>query len=53
MPTKTKFNITKMGILCWMSEYIGQYRIRNENKCIKEKVMIALIMKKMVESCLR
>ena len=36
-----------------MSEYIGQYRFRNENKCIKEKVMIALIIEKMVESCLR
>lgn len=45
---KHKFNIAKMRMLCWMSEHIRQDRIRNE--CTSDKVRVAPIQEKMVES---
>lgn len=37
--------------MCWVSGHTRQDRIRNE--CIREKIKVALIEEKMIESCLR
>ena len=44
---KKKNNIAEMMMLRWMSKHTRQNRIRN--KCIKEKVRVASIVKKMIK----
>jgi len=43
--------VVKMTMLCWMCDKTGQDRIRNDN--IRERVGVAPIVKKMVETRLR
>ena len=45
---ENKLNVAEMRMLRWMSRHTEQDRIRNE--CIKEKVGVAPIVEKMVES---
>ena len=48
---KHKLNVAKMGILCWVSGHVRQDKIKNE--CIREKVGIAHIVQKKIESCFK
>ena len=45
---ENKINVVKMRVLRWMCGYSRQDRIRST--CIKEKVDVASIVKKMIES---
>ena len=47
---ENELNIVEMRTVLWMSGHAGQDKVGNE--CIREKVGIAFIVKKMIESYL-